>query len=92
MLLVFLLTCWYGPGRRRAFATSIATILLLCVLPSVIYWFRGGLNFGLTLPYSAGGLLDGFVGRRILKKLNMVWPRCIPVLLILYDGVKALLL
>ena len=90
MLLVPLLTRWCGLEQRRAFATSIAIILPLCALSSVIYWFRGGLDFGLALPYLAGGLLGGFVGGRVFKKLNMVWLRRAFALLILYGGVKAL--
>ena len=85
-----LLTRWCGLEQRRAFATSIAIILPLCALSSVIYWFRGGLDFGLALPYLAGGLLGGFVGGRVFKKLNMVWLRRAFALLILYGGVKAL--
>ena len=38
----------------------------------------------------AGGLLGGFVGGRVFKKLNMVWLRRAFALLILYGGVKAL--
>lgn len=38
MLLVPLLTRWCGLEQRRAFATSIAIILPLCALSSVIYW------------------------------------------------------
>ena len=52
MLLVPLLTRWCGLEQRRAFATSIAIILPLCALSSVIYWVRGGLDFGLALPLS----------------------------------------
>lgn len=89
-VLVPLLTRWCGLEQRRAFATSIAIILPLCALSSVIYWVRGGLDFGLALPYLAGGLLGGFVGGRVFKKLNMVWLRRAFALLILYGGVKAL--
>ena len=90
MLLVPLLTRWCGLEQRRAFATSIAIILPLCALSSAIYWFRGGLDFLLALPYLLGGLIGGFLGGRIFQKLNMVWLRRAFALLILYGGVRAL--
>ena len=90
MLLVPLLTRWCGLDQRQAFATSIAVILPLCVLSSAIYWFRGGLDFLLALPYLVGGLIGGFLGGRMFKKLNMVWLRRAFALLILYGGAKAL--
>ena len=90
MLLVPLLTRWCGLDQRQAFATSIAVILPLCALSSAIYWLRGGLDFMLALPYLLGGLLSGFLGGRMFKKLNMVWLRRAFALLILYGGVKAL--
>ena len=90
MLLVPLLTRWCGLDQRQAFATSIAVILPLCALSSVIYWLRGGLDFMLALPYLLGGLLGGFLGGRMFKKLNMVWLRRAFALLILYGGARAL--
>ena len=90
MLLVPLLTRWCGLDQRQAFATSIAVILPLCALSSAIYWLRGGLDFMLALPYLVGGLLGGFLGGRMFKKLNMVWLRRAFALLILYGGARAL--
>ncbi len=90
MLLVPLLTRWCGLDQRQAFATSIAVILPLCALSSAIYWLRGGLDFMLALPYLLGGLIGGFLGGRMFKKLNMVWLRRAFALLILYGGARAL--
>ena len=91
MLLVPLFTRWCGLDQRQAFATSIAVILPLCALSSAIYWLRGGLDFMLALPYLLGGVLGGFLGGRMFKKLNMVWLRRAFALLILYGGVRSLL-
>lgn len=91
MILVPLLTRRCGLSQRQAFATSVAVILPLCVLSSVIYWLRGGLDLMTALPYLAGGLVGGWVGGRVFKRLSMVWLRRIFALLILYGGVKALL-
>lgn len=90
MLLVPLLTRWCGLDQRQAFATSIAAILPLCALSSAIYWLRGGLDFMLALPYLLGGLIGGFLGGRMFKKLNMIWLRRAFALLILYGGARAL--
>lgn len=91
MVLVPMLAGKCGLDQRKAFATSVAAILPLCALSSVIYYFRGGLDLGTALPYLAGGLLGGSVGGRVFKKLSMKWLRRAFALLILYGGVKALL-
>ena len=90
MVLVPLLTARCGLDQRRAFATSVAISLPLCVLSSVIYLFRGGLDLAVALPYLAGGLAGGFLGGRLFQKLNMDWLRRAFALLILYGGFKSL--
>ena len=90
MVLVPLLSSWCGLGQRKAFATSVAIILPLCVLSSIIYLFRGGLELGAALPYLAGGLVGGFIGGKIFRRLNMGWLRRVFALFILYGGVRAL--
>jgi len=91
MVLVPMLTGKCGLDQRRAFATSVAIILPLCVLSSVIYFFRGGLDLTTALPYLAGGLVGGYLGGKLFKGLNMDWLRRGFALLILYGGVKSLL-
>lgn len=90
MVLVPLLIDQCGLDQRKAFATSVAIILPLCALSSVIYFFRGGLEFSAALPYLAGGLVGGLTGGILFKKLNMNWLRRAFALLILYGGVKSL--
>lgn len=91
MILVPLLVRCCGLSQRQAFATSVAVILPLCVLSSIIYFFRGGLDFMTALPYLVGGFIGGWVGGKVFKKLNMIWLRRTFALLILYGGVKSLL-
>lgn len=90
MVLVPLLTRWRGLEQRRAFATSVAVILPLCALSSLIYLLRGALDLGAALPYLLGGLVGGFIGGRLFKRLNIDWLRRVFALFILYGGVKAL--
>ncbi len=91
MILVPLLVRHCKLDQRQAFATSVAIILPLCILSSTVYYFRGGLDFNTALPYLAGGLIGGWIGGKVFKKLNMVWLRRAFALLILYGGVKSLL-
>lgn len=90
MVLVPLLTGRCGLDQRKAFATSVAIILPLCALSSVIYFFRGGLELMAALPYLVGGLAGGYAGGKLFRNLNMDWLRRAFALLILYGGVKSL--
>lgn len=91
MILVPLLIRWCRLSQRQAFATSVAVILPLCLLSSVIYFLRGDLDLMSALPYLAGGLLGGWLGGKTFHRLNVVWLRRGFALLILYGGVKSLL-
>lgn len=91
MILVPLLKEKCGLDQRQAFATSVAVILPLCVLSSVLYFLRGGLDLGLALPYLLGGLLGGLAGGKLFRRANVTWLRRGFGLLMLYGGVKALL-
>ncbi|MCD7946819.1 MAG: sulfite exporter TauE/SafE family protein [Oscillospiraceae bacterium] len=89
-LLVPLLTRRCQLEQRKAFATSVAVILPLCALSALIYFLRGELDVLAALPYLIGGLVGGFIGGKLFRKVNMVWLRRAFALLILYGGVKAL--
>ena len=91
MILVPLLVRRCGLSQRQAFATSVTVILPLCILSSIIYWYRGGVNLMAALPYLVGGLIGGWIGGRVFKRVNMIWLRRFFALLILYGGVNALL-
>ena len=90
MVLVPLLVSRCGLDRRRAFASSVAIILPLCVLSAVIYYYRGNLDPGQALPYLAGGLAGGVIGGKLFEKVPIAWLRRIFALLILYGAWKAL--
>lgn len=92
LFLVPLLTGWLGLPQRRAFATSVAVILPLCVVSAVVYFQHGDVDLYAAWPYLLGGAAGGAISGRIFQKINMLWLRRIFGLLILYGGVRALLL
>lgn len=85
VLIPLLVSCCKLP-RQKAFATSVAIILPLCVLSAGIYFFHGNLDLRSASPYLAGGLLGGLIGGRIFRRVSMTWLRRIFALLILYGA------
>ncbi len=92
MFLVPLLVKWTKMENRKAFATSVAVILPLSLASLVIYGLRGGLDINAAWPYLLGGALGGIIAGRIFKKIDMLWLRRAFGLLIIYGGVRAVLL
>ena len=90
-VLVPLLTRLCRLEERKAFATSVAVILPLCMLSAGIYLWRGGLELGVALPYLLGGALGGWLGGRWFKGVRVEWLRRGFGLLLLYGGVRCLL-
>ena len=86
LFLVPLFTRWAGMDQRRAFATSVAVILPLCALSSAVYFFRGGLDFQLALPYLIGGTAGGLLGGKLFRRMPPLWLKRIFALFILYGA------
>lgn len=87
-VLVPALTRLVGLPERRAFATSVAVILPLCVLSVCIYLLRGGLDVMVALPYVLGGAAGGFVGGKLFKGVKVRWIKRGFGLLLIFGGVR----
>ncbi len=92
LFLVPLFIGWLKMEHRKAFATSMAVILPLCLVSWLIYLIKGSMDFSLALPYLIGGVIGGLLAGRIFQKLPVLWLRRVLGLLILYGGIRALLL
>ena len=92
MLLVPLLVRWCRLEERRAFATSVAVIFPISVVSAVVYWTHGAVDWRAALPYLAGGLAGGLIAGRLFRNIKLVWIRRAFGVLIVYGGVRAVLL
>lgn len=92
MFLVPLLTGWCALEQRAAFATSVAVIFPLSIVSAAVYFFHGSLDLMAALPYLISGAAGGLIAGRIFKRVKLVWLRRVFGLLILYGGVRAVLL
>ena len=90
-VLVPLLTQLCKLDQRRAFATSVAVILPLCVLSAAIYLARGRLDVMAALPYLLGGTLGGWLGGRWFRGMKIAWLKRLFGALLLYGGARCLL-
>ena len=64
-----------GVEEHKAHATAIAVILPLSVLSLGIYVWKTGLHevWQIALWASAGGLVGGVVGAKLLSKVSGIW-------------------
>ena len=90
-VLVPLLTRGCHMEQRRAFATSVAVILPLCLLSVTIYFMRGGLDFGAAWPYLLGGTAGGWLGGRLFRGIRVDWLKRGFGLLLILSGIRSLL-
>ncbi|MBQ5841458.1 MAG: sulfite exporter TauE/SafE family protein [Clostridia bacterium] len=92
LILVPLLVGWIKLEEKTAFATSVAIILPLSVASYIMFCLRGGNVWGEALPYLLGGITGGFLSVHLFKQVSAIWLHRLFGLLILYGGVKAVLL
>lgn len=90
-VLVPLLTGLCKLEQRRAFATSVAVILPLCLLSLGVYLWRSGLEWMTALPYLMGGGLGGFLGGKVFGGVKLPWLKRGFGLVLVIGGARCLL-
>ena len=63
--------------EKKSHATAIAIILMMSVVSSVAYIYKGYFDVRLWLNVSIGGIIGGFVGAKILGKIPKKWLKII---------------
>ncbi len=91
MALVPLLRGWLRLDARRAFATSVAVMLPMCLVSALAYWLRTGLDLRSAAPFLVGGLLGGVISGLSFKKVPPQLLARAFALLIIYGGVRSVL-
>ena len=92
LLLVPLLVGWIGVEQKKAFATSVAVMLPISIASYILFCVKGGNIWEEALPYLLGGIAGGLLSAKLFKNVSAKWLHRAFSLLILYGGLKAVLL
>lgn len=92
LFLVPMFSKWLHMEQRQSFATSVAVIFPLSIVSLAVYFFKGSIDVLSILPTLLGGLVGGFIAGRIFGKVSVTLLRRIFGLLIIYGGIRAVLL
>jgi len=92
LFLVPLFTKWLKIEQKRAFAMSVAVVFPLSIVSMVVYFFKGNIQFMPILPILCGGFVGGIIAGQIFGKIPAIWLRRAFGVLIVWGGVRALLL
>lgn len=92
LFLVPLFTGWLGMQQKTAFATSVAVIFPLSAVSAAIYFWKGGISLSYAAPYLLGGVVGGILSGLLFSKASVPLQRKAFALLLLWGGVRAVLL
>lgn len=62
---------------KKSHATAVLIILLMSIVSSAVYFFRGAFDFKIWLPITIGGILGGICGGTLLNKISVKWLKII---------------
>ncbi len=88
MVLIPLLTKFCKLEDKKAFASSIAIVLPLCVTSLAVYLLRGSGSFDGVVPYLIGGLAGGVLGGLLFRKVTPVFLHKALGALIVFGGLR----
>ena len=87
MIVVPVLTKFFGFSQKQAQATALFVILPISIASSIIYITKNSIDFALGWTVIAGVLIGGVIGAILLKKLNNLIVKAIFTILMLAGGI-----
>ena len=89
MILVPLFCRWMNLPEKKAFATSVAVILPMCIVSAIIYLIRQDFSFMDAVPFLLGGLIGGLLSGIIFRKISTNVLHKALGLFIIYGGIRS---
>lgn len=92
MLAVVALERFIKLPTRQAHATALMIMLPLSIISLAVYFFRGALVFDHALLVIAGMLPGSFLGAKLLGRLKSKWVNRFFCMLMLFAGIRLVVL
>ncbi|MDD4414942.1 MAG: TSUP family transporter [Oscillospiraceae bacterium] len=92
LFLVPLFVRWLEMEEKKAFATSVAVIFPLSAVSLIVYFLKDNIEVVKYLPILLGGLAGGLIAGQIFGKMPVSLLRRLFGMLIIYGGIRAVLL
>lgn len=80
-----------GLPARRAHATSIAIMLPLSLVSSLLYLSLGHVSLSVAVAFIPGGLAGVALGSWLLPRVKTVWLHRLFGILVIYSGIRLVL-
>ena len=74
----------------EARATSLFAILPMVITSGIFYGYNNYINFDLAIKCAIGGIIGGYIGAKLLRKLSTKALRLLFIIFITYASIKML--
>ena len=73
---------------KKAHATSVFVIMVLCIFSGFLYISQGEIKITDVLWYLPGGIIGGVVGAKLLKKIKTDILKILFGIIMIYSGIR----
>lgn len=75
----------------KARGTSVFCIMFLVITSSVFYINKNYVDINLGIKCAIGGIIGGYIGSKILFKIDKKWLRLLFIFFLIYSGIKMII-
>lgn len=73
---------------KKARATSVVCILPMVIVSGIFYYKNNYINWKIALLCAIGGMLGGYIGAKLLKKINERYFKIAFIFFLIYTSIK----
>ncbi len=75
----------------KARGTTLASILIAILVSAIFYSRYNYFDWGMSIKVAIGGIIGGFLGAKLVKKIPKIWVSIIFDIFLIYVSIKMIL-